>query len=278
MHFPEKLRSSLVKPPIDKLWYRGAWKEKLLTKSAAVVGSRRISRYGRHVVEEIVTRLVAADYTIISGLMYGVDQWAHRVALDHGGKVVAVIGYGITNKNEETAWKMEQEVEDSGGLVISEYAGDSVSQTWMFPQRNRIVAALADIVIVVEAGLKSGSLITARIAHKMGKTVYAVPGSLFSPTSVGTNWLIEHTKAHILTLDTLTTLTGIEKSRNEALIVRHLNADEREIYTCMRVEGPQTANEVARSLGLSAREVVANLVQMEMKGVVTEDRGVWMTL
>lgn len=274
--FPDSLRSEIIKPPIEKLWCRGKISSSSFEKCAAVVGSRRMSRYGRQITEEVVARLVEAQFSIVSGLMYGVDQLAHRVCLDSGGKAVGVLGYGITSHNEVGAMKLIEEIVGKNGVVMSEYEGDSVSQRWMFPQRNRIVVGLSQLVIVIEAGLKSGSLITARLANEMGKEVYAIPGPVFSPTSEGTNWLIKNGKAKVLTLDALTEIAGVKGYElNGKNVLKKLNAGEREIYTKMRVEGPQTANEVARALNISVREIVSQLVQMEMKGVVVEERGVW---
>lgn len=280
-NFPDKLRSELITPPIKKLWYRGEWPRLsrevgLFSKCAAVVGSRRMSRYGRQAVAEIVPRLCGAGYTIVSGLMYGVDQLAHRTTLDCGGQAMAVLGYGIINKNEEGAYQMAEEIVEGGGLVISEYEGEAVSQRWMFPQRNRIVVALSEIVVVVEAGSKSGSLGTAKLAKEYGKKVYAVPGPIFSSTSEGTNSLIAGGKAEMLSLEQLTKLTGVESQKGrEKEVLAKLNAGEREIYTVMRIEGPQSCNEIARSLNIPTREILALLSQMEMKGAVVVERGVW---
>lgn len=281
-HFPSKLRN--VKPPVMKIWYRGKWpvsaeatagKDKnIFYKCAAVVGTRRMSRYGRQVVEEVVPRLVAAGYTIVSGLMYGVDQLAHKETLKAGGKVIAVLGYGITNRNEEEAWKLAREIERAGGLVMSEYEGESVSQRWMFPQRNRIVVGLSEIVVIVEGGRKSGSLLTARMARKAGKKVYAVPGPIFSLTSEGTNELIARGEARSLTLNKLAKLTGIE-AVGKVSLKKKMSEREREIYELLKMIGPQSTNELGRHLTTSAKEILTLLSQMELKGLVVNERGVW---
>ena len=282
-NFPSKLRN--VKPQVGKIWYRGRWpasaeatagKDKnIFYKCAAVVGTRRMSRYGRQVVEEVVPRLVTAGYTIVSGLMYGVDQLAHKETLRAGGKAIAVLGYGITNKNEEEAWKLEQEIEKSGGLVLSEYEGESVSQMWMFPQRNRIVVGLSDIVVIVEGGIKSGSLLTARMARKAGKAVYAVPGSIFSTTSEGTNELIARGEATPLTLSELAKLTGTSNDQGGSQSVIALVAGEREIYESLKIVGPQSTNELGRHLTTPMKEILTLLSQMELKGLAVNERGVW---
>lgn len=274
-NLPEQLTK--VKPPVKNLWYRGVWQEDIFTKCAAVVGSRRVTRYGRQVVEDVVPRLVNSGYTIISGLMYGVDQLAHKETLKAGGKAVAVLGYGIVNKNEEEAWKLAEQIESKGGLVLSEYAGEQVSQRWMFPQRNRIVVGLSDLIVIVEAGAKSGSLLTARMALKAGKPVYAVPGSIFSPTSEGTNELISRGDAKALTMTELGQLTGRANGKILGVSAK-MNAEERAVYRSLKIGGPQSTNELGRHLAVPAREVLTVLSQMEMKNLTVNERGVWRIL
>lgn len=274
-NLPEKLKSKLVKPPITRLWYRGEWQQNISTRSAAIIGSRKMSRYGRQVIEEIVPRLVGAGFTIVSGLMYGVDQLAHRVCLECGGKAIAVLGYGITNDNEPQASQLREEIVESGGLVISEYEGDQVSQRWMYPQRNRIVVAMSELVVVVEAGIKSGSLGTAKLAKKQGKKIYAVPGNIFSEVSEGTNELIRLGEAMPLTRNELVSMVGESITRGQQQSVLSLMANEREVYQRLEIGGPKSCNELARSMGLATREIAAILTQMELKNLVSEERGIW---
>lgn len=276
---PEKLQR--VKPPIRQLWYRGEWpsyakapagKNDIFSKCVAVVGSRRMSRYGKQVLGELVPRLCGAGYSIVSGLMYGVDQEAHRLCLEVGGRAIAVLGYGVEYRSEEGAMKMGEQIEKGGGLILSEYPGETVCQRWMFPQRNRIVVGLADIVVIAEAGEKSGTLSTARWAQKMGKTVYAVPGSVFSATSEGANYLVAEGMAVALTKSEMDKLCGLEMTLDPIKI----NKDCGEVTTTLRVNGPLGVNELARELGWSVGQVLAELMQLEMKGIVGEERGVWM--
>lgn len=271
--FPAKLRSELIKPPIKRFWYRGTWDAVLFTKCAAVVGSRRMSRYGKQVLSELIPRLVLAGYTIVSGLMYGVDQESHRLALENGGRTIAALGYGITSKNEEGAMSLSEKILESGGLVISEYEGESVSQRWMFLERNRIVVGLADIVVVAEAAEKSGSLDTARKAIKQGKILYSVPGSIFSPTSVGANSLITSGMAKALTLSELNNLVGgknVQTTNNEIF-----GKDGSEIAKMLKVTGPMSVNEIARALKLEAGYILSQLLILELKGVVIQERSIW---
>jgi len=269
VELPEKLKR--LKPPVAKLWYRGKWNEDYFNKAVAVVGSRRMSRYGRQAVQEIVPRLVSAGYTIISGLMYGVDQYAHRVTLENGGYAVAVLGYGITRKNEDMADILAQDIVDSGGLILSEYPEETRGQVWTFPQRNRIVVGLSDLVIIVEAGIKSGSLNTASWARRMKKPVYALQGSIFSPTSEGTNWLVAEGLAKALTKQEIDKLCGGVLAKSGESVKRSGG----EVWTLLKVEGALSINEIARKLGTQVGKVVAELSELEMRGAVEEERGVW---
>lgn len=178
----------LTSPP-KQLYYRGTWDEALFTKCAAVVGSRKMTQYGRMVVEKLVPQLVQDGYTIISGFMYGVDQVAHRESLACGGRTIAVLGWGINwNGLDSADKKLMSEIEKSG-LVLSEWE-EQKPTLWTFPQRNRIVAAIAHEIYVVEAAVKSGALITARIAQRLKRTIWAVPGPITSSVSEGTNQLL----------------------------------------------------------------------------------------
>lgn len=277
---PEKLKCELIKPGIEKLWYRGGWSNEIIGKCVGVVGSRKMSRYGKQVLAEIIPKLCGAGYTIVSGLMYGVDQESHKLAIECGGKTIAVLGYGFGARVEEGAEKLEEQIVESGGLVISEYPAKTSPRSWMFLQRNRIVVALSEMVIVAEAAEKSGSLHTAGLAIKQGKQLYAVPGGIFSPTSVGANNLITQGQAKAMTIVELSNLSQNLKlkNQNQNLKLNNLSAGEKEILTLLEIEGPMSANEIARGTGERVGGVQGTLVQLEMRGWVNEERGVWKML
>ncbi len=172
------------------LFYLGQFDQKELSSCVAVVGTRRITEYGIIVTKKLVANLVASGKIIVSGLMYGVDQHVHRECLKYGGKTIAVLGWGINwdgAGNEEK--ELVNEIVAHRGAVVSEWLNER-STLWMFPHRDRIMAAMASDIYVVEGAIKSGSLITAEWGRKLGKTVWAVPGPVTSKVSEGTNWLI----------------------------------------------------------------------------------------
>ena len=176
-----------------KYSYRGTWDDTLFDKSIAVVGSRRITRYGHDCIEKILPDLIANKITIISGFMYGVDTVAHSCTLKYGGKTVAVLGSGLNYLYPLENDQLYTQIIETGGLVLSVFPTDLIPTLWSFPQRNREVVDLSTLgVLVIEAGIKSGSLITAKLANKAGKNVFAIPGPITSTVSYGTNYLIKN--------------------------------------------------------------------------------------
>src|SRR3989344_1792126 len=149
----------------DKYFYRGNWNEKIFKKSIAIVGSRRMTRYGREVIDKFVSAFVAEGVTTISGFMYGVDTEVHQKTVDYGGKTIAVFGCGLDVIYPAENEKLYKEIIKTGGSVVSEYEDNAKPHLWKFPQRNKIVVNLASLgVLVIEAGENSGSLVTAKIA------------------------------------------------------------------------------------------------------------------
>lgn len=270
-------RLELVKPVVKKLWCRGELRREMLQKTVAVVGSRRMSRYGRSVVEGIVPRLCGAGYTIVSGLMYGVDQLAHKKTLECGGVAIAVLGWGIARSNDPESDRLADQIVGSGGVVMSEYPEEFRGQLWTFPARNRIVVGLSDIVVVVEAGIKSGTMSTVKWAAKMGKPVYAVPGSMFSSTSEGANFMIETQLAKPLTAKVMDELCegGSSKNLEKGQVLIKMSEIEKNITGYLGVVGPSTVNEIARGLGIGVGEILGIIGTLEMKGLVKEERGIF---
>ncbi len=186
---PELRRLLDLSSPPKELFYQGRWDKEIFKNCVAVVGSRRISDYGRRVVEKIVPKLVFDGKTIVSGFMYGTDQYAHQICLDNGGKTIAVLGWGITHPLSLRDSQLAKAIINNGGLILSEWENRE-PERWTFPVRDRIVAALCQEVLVIEAAAQSGSLITARQAIKLGRCLWAVPGPATSQVSAGTNTLI----------------------------------------------------------------------------------------
>ncbi len=187
--YPELLRG--VRDAPKRLYYKGKWDENIFQNCLAVVGSRRLTSYGKRVTEQLVAEIAACGVTIVSGFMYGGDAVAHKAAVDVGGKTIAVMPCGINRISPAYQEDLYNEILNNNGLIISEYEGEMMPSLWTYPRRNRIVAGLSKAVLVVEAGLDSGTLITADLAKKFKRKIFAVPGPITSEVSQGTLKLIK---------------------------------------------------------------------------------------
>lgn len=231
-----------------------------------------MTRYGKEAVDKFVSAFVAEGVTTISGFMYGVDTEVHQKTVDYGGRTVAVFGCGLDVIYPPENEKLYSQILENKGLVISEYEPFAKPHLWKFPQRNKIVAGLATLgVLVIEAGEKSGSLITASLAKKMGKKVYAVPGPITSRISVGCNNLIKTGGAIMATsaADILKIKTTVHSS---PFTVHGLNSQEAKIYKVLQLE-PMDIDEIAMKIGGNVVEIGSVLSIMSLKGLLTESGG-----
>jgi len=251
---PELSKLNDLPNPPKELYFSETWDPQLFENCVAVVGSRRMTEYGRRVIEKIVPKLVFERKTIVSGFMYGVDQYAHRMCLENGGRTIAVLGWGITYPISGEEKKLARNITDHG-LLLSEWK-DQQPTLWTFPVRNRIIVALSAEVIVIEAAVKSGSLVTAKIAEKLKRPVWAVPGPITSPTSVGTNELIATGKAKMWLGDQ----PQPQKSSSDPLL-RLLTSDA------------LTPSEISRKLGKPVSEIGAQLSLLALTGQLIERAG-----
>jgi len=270
--FPDILRR--MKNPVKRLRFRGKWDSKIFENSIAIVGSRRSTRYGADILDKFIPSLVGNKLTVVSGFMYGIDTLAHKKTIESGGMTIAVLGSGLDICTPPENERLYMEIIENNGLVISEYEDDFKSTVWSFPQRNRIVVGLSNRgVLVVEAGLKSGSLITARIANEVGRDVYAVPGSIFSKTSSGCNQLICELKANLVTTpEDILHLPHQYSEENQLKLFENVTPQEKEILDILNRE-PSSIDEIARESGKSAYEISGTLTIMGLKNIVEEDGG-----
>jgi DNA processing protein len=271
--FPKGLQEIRNCP--EKLFYRGEWKDDLFKKVTAIVGSRQITRYGRVVVERIIPEIVFQKSTVISGFMYGVDTEAHQKCLELGGKTIAVLGSGLDEYYPKENDKLYTEILKTGGVVISEYEANFKPTVWSFPQRNRIVAGLTNTsVVIVEAGIKSGSLITAKLAMEQKRKILAVPGPISSKTSEGTNYLIKTGGAKILTepRDIFEDKIAMPTQENLFKDYSNLNDLERIIIDLLENEA-MTSDELCQITKRNITEISTTLSMMLMKDLLTEEDG-----
>lgn len=262
-----------------KFYYRGTWDEKLFHKSIAIVGSRQMTRYGGEIVDKFVLDFVGNKVTTISGFMYGVDTEVAKKTVEYGGRHIAVFGCGLDVIYPAENEKLYTEILESGGLAISEYEPNAKPHLWKFPQRNRVVAGLSSLgVLVIEAGENSGSLVTAKIGEKLGKKVYAVPGPINSKVSVGCNELIKSGKAKMVT-----SVNDILKIKNKKVkktaslrgqVKNQIfaNKTEEQVYKILENDSLEI-DEIVNKLGINIVEVGQTLSLMSIKGILTESGG-----
>jgi DNA processing protein len=267
--FPNHLRE--IKNCPKKLYYRGNWDNKIFSKSLAMVGSRKMSRYGQEVVTKFMPEFVANKITIISGFMYGIDTESHQKCLEFGGKTVAVLGGGLNVLVPPENSNLYDEILEKGGLVISEYENNFQPTLWSFPQRNRIVSGLSTLgILVVEAGIKSGSLVTARIGREQNKKIYSVPGQLTSSTAEGTNYLIKNNFGQLVT--SADDITKNKMLNFQESLFESTDRMENIIIRLLRVE-PLSIDELCLKTDNSIVELNTKITLMSLNNLVFEENG-----
>lgn len=270
--YPRLLREIPGAPPL--LYVAGRLQE-MDNWSVAVVGTRRLTPYGRQVTRELVAGLARSNVTIVSGLARGIDAIAHQTALEAGGRTIAVLGSGLENVYPpEHRGLVQQIVEGGQGAVVSEYPLEAMPEARNFPPRNRIISGLSLGVIVVEAGERSGALITTSFAAEQGREVFAVPGNINSRASAGTNRLIQEGAKLVASVEdvleelNLTMVTqqvavqmALPESAEEAALMAHLSPQ------------PVHVDDLVEASGLSSAQVGSTLALMELKGMVQQVGG-----
>jgi len=275
--YPKRLKK--LKDPPKVIYYQGGWRKELFENCLAVVGSRRMTDYGRIVLERLIPPLVRAGITIVSGFMYGVDATAHQLCLDSGGRTIAVLGCGLNHTVPDDQKELRQAIVDQGGLIISELPPDHKAFPWTFVRRNRIIAGLSQAVLVIEAGLKSGALITARRAFELDRPVLAVPGPITSGASAGCNWLIQQGARLVVEGEDILGILKCQISNDQLLIKSPMtNAQLSPLgkkIVQLLAEGPRTADELARELGQPVAMITSELTLMSLQGLIQEMGGKW---
>jgi DNA processing protein len=268
--YPPRLKEIEQPPPV--IYLRG---EITLDDhfAVAIVGTRRITPYGRQITEDLASFLAGQGVTVVSGLARGVDAVAHSAALKAGGRTIAVLGSGVDKiyppEHQQMAEKMMKQ-----GAVVSDYAVGTAPDAANFPPRNRIISGLSMATVVIEAGETSGALITAGFAAEQGREVFAVPGNILAPQSKGTNKLIQ-TGAHPLlnSQDLMQALNltraGAFKAARKAIPADALEA---QLLAALGAE-PVHVDEIRNQTGLPIEKVSATLTLMELKGMVRQVGG-----
>ena len=237
----------------------------------SIVGSRNPTRYGRQIAEKIAFELASAGVTIISGLARGIDTMAHLGALRAKGNTIAVMGSGIDVIYPPENKKIFSDIE-MHGTIISEYPPGTRPLPGNFPARNRIISGLSNGVLVVEAGSKSGALITVDFALEQGREVYAVPGNIDSSQSMGTNNILKQGAKLVTTAEDILEDLGIEGSLSGKMPSAkpvQLDIFENQVYSALE-EGEKHIEELASITNMDIAKLNAILTMMEIKGLVKQ--------
>jgi DNA processing protein len=263
--YPQRLQAIDHSPPV--IYVKGAFSLED-DWAVAIVGTRRMTAYGRQVTEELASFLAGNHITVISGLARGVDAAAHQAVIKAGGRTLAVLGCGVDVIYPPEHKKMAEDVVGNGAL-ISDYPPGTAPESGNFPPRNRIISGLARAVVVVEAGIESGALITARYAVEQGREVFAVPGSIYAPMSKGTNRLIFDGAAPLLHMEDVLQSLDIEKVQAYKQARLFLPADEMEKKILAELgDEPVHIDEIRAGANISAAEAISKLTMLELTGHV----------
>jgi DNA processing protein len=268
--YPKRLLNCYDSPAL--LFYRGNANLNA-SRIVAIVGTRNNGEYGRAMCEKMVEDLQAENVLIVSGLAFGIDTIAHKAALKHNLQTVAVLAHGLDRIYPPQNKLLAKQMTEQGGL-LTDFISNTNPDKQNFPRRNRIVAGICDALIVVESGLKGGSLITAELANGYNKDVFAIPGRTNDVKSEGCNYLIKNNKAALITgaADLLENMGWVQQKKSSPKKQRELfielSADEKTIVEILQQNESMQVDELYLKSGLSSSTVAATLLMLEMRGVV----------
>ena len=240
-------------------------------KCVSIVGSRKTNQYGRSTAYSFGKALGQRGITVVSGMAVGIDTCAHEGALQEKGNTAAVLACGLDlcypPRNRELKGKIE-----SAGIVLSEYPPGTAAQRYYFPQRNRIISGLSPLTVVVQAGNRSGALITAELAADQGRDVGAVPGNIDSEYNLGSNKLLREGAFALTGVQDLLEASGVSVL-SEPEVERMLSDEEKQLYFLLCSHGEMSLDQLAFYLKKPVNEVGSLAIVMEMKGIVFSAMG-----
>ena len=265
-----KLLAQIHDPP-ERLYCRGNI-GLFNTFCFSVVGTRKITSYGKEATENIVAGLAGSGMTIVSGLAFGVDSAAHQEALDNDIPTVAVLGTGVDDKSiyPNTNLPLAKKIMENNGLIISEYPIGSTGHRGSFPARDRIISGLSKGVLVVEAPEKSGALITSKFATEQNRDVFAVPGNIFSFSSAGPNMLIQRGAKPVFSAQDIlgSYYENLELDLAPKKNISTKDPIQQKILDILDDKGELTTDEVIRSSELETSSVISALSILDIKGLI----------
>ena len=264
--FPKTLLEIPYPPKLLNIWGKIPKTEHYLS----VVGTRKNSAYGEEILRKIIAGLVPHNFTIISGLANGIDTIAHRSALENNMPTIAVLGSGLNREVlSYSKINLVEEIVSRGGAIISEYENNMKATLWSFPQRNRIISGLGKATLIVEAGEKSGSLITARFALDQNRDVMAIPGMVYSANSKGTNRLIKQGAHLVESAEDVLEIYGINFEKSDFSTKKSdflVTPQEQKIFDS--IKEPTDIDTIIRTCKMPSYEVQAVIGLMELRGII----------
>lgn len=272
--YPELL-SEIFDPP-EYIYVKGD-KSVLKSTKIAVVGSRTATPYGRNAVKRLIPELSRAGLTVVSGMAYGIDSWSQHSAMKEEGKTIGVNAGGLLHFYPAGNKSLINEI-FSHGCIISEFPLDTIPRPFFFPIRNRIIAGLVPAVLVIEAALKSGSLITARLALEQNRDVFAVPGPIDAPQSQGTNDLILHGAKLVRCTQDIFEEYGIDYKNKKNWKLDNLSAKEKRILDLLDTNEVKGIDYFVENLDFSVSEIISLLMGMVLKKIIVQDAGGYIKL
>ena len=270
--FPAALRE--IPQPPEQLWMMGQFPPPE-TKLLAVVGSRALSAYGREAATNLISGLSGYPVSIVSGLALGTDGVAHKAALQAGLHTIAVPGSGLSERAiyPRAIAALAKEILTAGGALLSEHDAEYRPQAYDFPSRNRIMVGLSHAVLIIEAGEKSGTLITARLAHEYNRDLLCVPHRIGDPHGFGAHMYLRLGAGLVTESAHILEALGIEKKKEPTKPIVSLTGAEGTVYDILYEPLPR--DEVLRRAHLDPSDVLSALVTLELKGILKEEFGSW---
>lgn len=272
--WPHGLREIPQLPP--KLWIRGSLPPQG-TKFLSVVGSRALTRYGQEACDALISPLAGYPISIVSGLALGADAAAHRAALAAGLHTIAIPGSGLDDSviGPRTNLGLAQEILKKGGALISEHEPLHQPRNWDFPSRNRLMVGMSDAVLMIEAGQKSGTLITARLATDYNRELLSVPHRIGDPHSFGPHLFIR--LGATLVTEPIHILEALKIPPRETTETSAAPADleDAELLVWDMLEEPKTRDEILRDVTGNPSEILTALIALELRGLAKEEFGAW---
>lgn len=273
--FPDKLKN--IKDSPKKLYAKGNI-DLLYEKNFAIVGTRRITEYGEKNCRFFAKELTLRNIPIVSGMAVGTDSIAHKTCLENAGNTIAVMGSGFGNIFPKSNLKLYEKIIDNNGLVITEFENEEKPLKENFPKRNRIVTAISEGILVIEAGYRSGTSITVNNAKIQGKNVFALPGKLDSCVGIGVNKMIKNGAILTTNIEDILEYYPEFKNRKRRILNKKINLDMKSEYIpiySLLVDKEKNLDELIVQTNMELRKLLKILTNMEIEGIIEKDLGIY---